>query len=139
MKMDVLVRELTRDEGVRLKPYRCSAGKLTIGIGRNIQDRGISRTEAEFLLHNDCADVFADLDRLLPWWRDLDEVRQRALANMCFNLGIGRLLGFRNTLRHLEAGRYLEAAQSALASKWATQVGHRAERIAVMLRDGGDR
>lgn len=136
--MDTLIREVTRDEGVRLKPYRCTAGKLTIGIGRNLDDRGISRTEAEFLLSNDLSDAFVDLDKTIPWWRELDEVRQRALANMCFNLGISRLLGFRNMLRYLERGRWLEAAQAAAASRWATQVGPRAERIVVMLRDGGD-
>lgn len=146
MDVDLLTRELVRDEALRLKPYRCSEGKLTIGIGRNLDDRGISKTEAEFLCRNDVADVFADLDRALPWWRGLDEVRQRALANMCFNLGVSRLLGFKNTLRLLAAGRYLEASQAALASKWAKQVGigtpeepGRALRIAMMLRDGGDR
>jgi lysozyme len=138
-RLDVatLVAELTRDEGLRLKPYRCTAGKLTVGIGRNLDDRGISVTEAEFLCHNDVADVITDLDRELPWWRDLDPVRQRVLANMAFNMGIGGLLTFKNTLRLVKDGKYLEASQHMLASKWAGQVGPRALRLAQMMRDGG--
>jgi lysozyme len=134
-----LVAELTRDEGLRLKPYRCTAGKLTIGIGRNIEDRGISKTEAEFLLHNDICDVVAALDREIPWWKDIDPVRHRVLANMAFNMGIAGLLTFKNTLRLVKDGKYLEAAQAMLSSKWAGQVGPRAVRLAQMMRDGGDR
>jgi lysozyme len=137
MDTDVLVAELTRDEALRLKPYRCTAGKLTIGIGRNLDDRGISVTEAEFLCRNDVADVMAGFDRELPWWRTLDEVRQRVLVNMGFNLGVKGLLGFRNTLELVRCGKYLDAAQHMLDSKWAKQVGPRALRLATMMRDGG--
>ena len=137
-RLDVqrMVEELTRDEGLRLKPYRCTAGKLTVGIGRNLEDRGISKTEAEFLLHNDISDVIADLDREIPWWKDLDAVRRRVLVNMGFNMGIAGLLTFKNTLRLVREGQYLEAAQHMLASKWAGQVGPRAVRLAQMMRDG---
>jgi lysozyme len=134
---DTLVAELTRDEALRLKPYRCTAGKLTIGIGRNLDDRGISVTEAEFLCRNDVADVMADLDRELPWWRTLDEVRQRVIANMAFNLGIKGLLGFKNTLELVRCGKYLDAAQHMMSSKWAKQVGPRALRLSTLMRDGG--
>jgi lysozyme len=137
MDRDALIRELTRDEALRLKPYRCTAGKLTIGVGRNLDDVGISQGEAEIMLRNDIAKVSAELDRDLPWWKTLDEVRQRVLANMAFNLGTHGLLGFKNTLRLVETGKYLEAAQAMLASKWAKQVGPRAERLALMMRDGG--
>jgi lysozyme len=134
--MDTLLAELRRDEGVRLKPYRCTAGKLTIGVGRNLDDVGISSDEADALLRNDVARVCSDLDARIPWWRGLDEVRQRVLVNMGFNLGISGLLGFKNTLRAVETGDYLGAAQGMLASKWAKQVGPRAERLALMMRDG---
>ncbi len=142
MDTQQLMRELVRDEAVRLKPYRDSVGKLTIGIGRNLDDRGISLTEAEFLCHNDIADVMVELDHQLPWWRSLDEVRQRVIANMAFNLGVDGLLpggakpGFPRTLELIRTGRYLEAAQAMLATKWAKQVGQRAERLALMMRDG---
>jgi lysozyme len=137
MDSEKLIRELTRDEGLRLKPYRCSAGKLTIGIGRNLDDVGISHGEAEIMLRNDIARAEADLDRDLPWWKTLDEVRRRVLVNMAFNLGIRGLLGFKNTLELVRTGRYLDAAQHMLDSKWAKQVGPRAVRLATMMRDGG--
>jgi lysozyme len=136
MDVDALLRDLVRDEALRLKPYRCTAGKLTIGIGRNLDDVGITEEEARYLARNDIASVERNLDRELPWWRSLDGTRQRVLANMCFNLGVRGLLGFRNTLAFVQAGKYLEAAQGMLASKWARQVGARAERLAIMMRDG---
>ncbi|HEX8875378.1 MAG TPA: glycoside hydrolase family protein, partial [Phycisphaerales bacterium] len=127
---ETLLRELHRDEGLRLKPYRCTAGKLTIGVGRNLDDVGITAEEADYLLRNDVYRAEAALDRQLPWWRNLSDVRQRVILNMAFNLGMAGLLSFKTTLGHVEAGRYLEAAQSMLASKWARQVGPRAERLA---------
>jgi lysozyme len=136
LRIDALVQDLKRDEGLRLKAYRCSAGKLTIGYGHNLDDVGISEEEAEILLRNDVAKVVAALDAKLPWWRNLTEVRQRVLANMVFNLGMTGLLGFRNTLKLIETGAYMEAAQAMLASKWARQVGKRAERLALAMRDG---
>jgi lysozyme len=133
---DDLVRELTRDEGLRLKPYRCTAGKLTIGVGRNLDDVGISQGEAEILLRNDIDRAAEGLDRELPWWRNLDEVRQRVMVNMTFNLGIQGLTGFKNTIELVRTGQYLDAAQHMMATKWAKQVGPRAERLALMMRDG---
>jgi lysozyme len=138
MAMDVkaLTDELVRDEGMRTKPYYCTAGKLTIGVGRNIEDVGITEDEARYLLENDIRRVCAELDQAFPWWRQLSDRRQRALANMAFNLGLGRLLKFRKCLAALEAGDYAEAAAQALNSTWARQVGARASRIAVMIREG---
>lgn len=132
-----LTADLIRDEGVRLRPYRDTVGKLTIGVGRNLDDVGISRLEAETLLQNDIAKVEAQLDAALPWWRSLDDDRQRVLANMAFNMGINGLLGFKNTLELIHTGRYLDAAQRMLETKWAHQVGVRAQRLALMMRDGG--
>lgn len=131
-----IAAELRRDEGVRLKPYRCSAGRLSIGVGRNLDDVGISAAEAELLLDNDIARAATDLDRALPWWRGLSEGRQRALVNMAFNLGLPRLLGFSAMLAALRAGDYARAAAEALNSRWAGQVGARAARVAAMIREG---
>lgn len=131
-----LSADLRRDEGVRLRPYRCTAGKLTIGVGRNLDDTGISAEEAEILLSNDLRQVVAGLDRAVPWWRGLSEPRRRGLANMAFNLGLPRLLGFRRMLAALQAGQGEEAARQALDSQWAGQVGDRAHRIAQMFREG---
>ncbi len=132
----LLCAELKRDEGVRLKPYRDTVDKLTIGTGRNLDDVGISLAENDCLLINDIHRVERDLDQYLPWWRGLDDVRQRVLSNMCFNLGIGKLLGFKQTLQLIQSGQYEAAARAMLQSKWANQVKQRAVRLAAMMRVG---
>lgn len=137
MNRELLTEELTRDEGVMLKPYRDSVNVLTIGIGRNL-DNGISEAEAEFLLSNDIETAVRELDRVFPWWGEMPDPAQRGLVNMAFNLGLPRLSNFVAMLDHLKAGRYHAAAGEALDSKWATkQVGPRAERIADLFRDAG--
>lgn len=136
MDYAALAMELRRDEGVRLKPYKDSVGKLTIGVGRNLDDMGISEVECEMLLQNDMVAHCMELDRKLPWWRTLGEVRQRVLANMAFNLGVTRLLGFKNTLALIESGQYAKAADEMLNSTWAKQVGLRATRLSGMMRTG---
>ena len=133
--MVALVSELKRDEGQRLKPYLDTVGKITIGVGRNLTDVGISESECEMLLHNDIAQTLTWLDQSLPWWRTLDEVRQRVIINMGFNLG-GNLLTFVNTLAAMQHSDYAAAADGMLASKWATQVSIRAERLMRMMRIG---
>lgn len=131
-----VAEQLLVDEGLRLKPYRCAAGKLTIGVGRNLQDRGITKSEALLLLDNDIADFWGRLSAAQPWVLAAPEHVQEVLLNMAFNLGVGGLLQFNDTLGHLRAGRYREAAQAMLASKWAGQVGQRAERLARQVREG---
>lgn len=136
MDVKALCDELTRDEGFRLKPYRDTVGKLSIGVGRNLDDVGISAEEAGILLSHDIDRTVAALDTAIPWWRGLDDVRQRVIVNMAFNLGIGGLLGFKNTLAAVKEGRYADAAAGMLASKWAGQVGARAVRLASMMQKG---
>jgi lysozyme len=131
-----LVEELERDEGCRLKPYEDSLGILTIGIGRNLRDVGISKTEAYILLHNDIERATVNLDQYLPWWRTLDETRQRVLMNMVFNLGIHRLLDFRRTLASIQGSNFEQAAKEMLDSAWAKQVGPRAIRLSERVRTG---
>lgn len=129
-----VAEQLVVDEGLRLRPYRCTAGKLTIGVGRNLDDRGITREEALVLLHNDIRESWGGLCAALPWVLSAPEPVQEALLNMCFNLGLAGLLGFSRTLMLLQAGRWAEAADAMLASRWARQVGGRAERLAGMVR-----
>ncbi len=136
---DRLAAELIRDEGLRLRPYRDSLGHLTIGVGRNLDARGISRAEALFLLGNDIAIAEADLDANAPWWRELPAGPRRGLANMCFNLGWPRLSGFAHMLAALAAGDGERAAAEALDSRWAAQVGPRAARVAALLGRGDGR
>lgn len=132
----LLSDELRRDEGVRAKAYRDTVGKLTIGVGRNLDDRGLSSDEIDYLLKNDIQIVLDELDKRLPWWRKMSVVRQRVLANMAFNMGLPVLLAFRNTLAAMESGRYDDAAAGMLSSKWAKQVGARADRLAKMMKEG---
>lgn len=129
-----LAKQLLTDEGLRLKPYRCTAGKLTIGIGRNLDDRGITEDEALVLLQNDINAFWGQLVVALPWVMSAPEPVQEALLNMCFNLGLGGLLTFKQTLALIQAGNYAEAAAAMLESKWAWQVGERAKRLAAMVR-----
>ncbi len=130
-----LLSELSRDEGRRLKPYLDTVGKMTIGVGRNLTDVGISYEESNLLLDNDIARTLTWLDLNLPWWRNLDEVRQRVLINMAFNLG-DKLLTFVNALAAMQRRDYALAADNMLASKWVKQVGNRAKRLAHMMRTG---
>lgn len=121
--------DLARDEGLRLRPYKCTAGYLTIGYGRNLEGNGITREEADAMLDHDIAVICKDLDKNIPWWRQMPEPAQRGLINMAFNLGWPRLNQFKNMLSALQTGNYYEAAQHALDSKWSFQVGDRATRI----------
>lgn len=126
---------LRRDEGFRAGAYRDTAGLLTIGYGRLIEaGSGLTVAEANYLLAGDVARIMADLDRALPWWRGLSEPRRGALVNMAYNLGMRELLRFRLTLQALEVGDWDAAAREMLASRWASQVGARAARLAEQVR-----
>lgn len=133
--IEKLREDLIRDEDVRLKPYRDSVGNLTIGCGRNLDDVGISRKESDFLLDNDIDWVTAELDRNIPWWILLPEDVKRGLANAAFNLGWPRLSKFVKMLAALKARDFHNAAEELLDSKYATQVGPRAHRIAKLFRE----
>lgn len=135
--LERIKEQLVRHEGLRLKPYRCTAGKLTIGIGRNLDDCGISQIEAYVLLENDIQNCEKQLlDEIPEIYNPLDEVRKSVLLNMCYNLGIGGLLGFNNTLAFIAAGDWERAANNMLVSKWAKQVGRRAIELSELMRKG---
>jgi lysozyme len=135
--MERIKEQLIKHEGLRLKPYRCAAGKLTIGVGRNLDDCGISQTEAYVLLENDIQNCEKQLmDEIPEIYNALDEVRKSVLLNMCFNLGISGLLGFNNTLAFIAAGDWERAANGMLSSKWAKQVGRRAIELSELMWRG---
>lgn len=115
--------------------YSDTVGKLTIGWGRNIEDNGISQAEADFMFDNDFARCQRELAPF-PWYVNQPQNVQDALMNMCFNLGIARLLGFKKMIMALTAKDYTTAALEALDSKWAQQVGQRAKDVALMIRQG---
>jgi lysozyme len=129
MDIDALKKQLVLHEGMKLTPYRCTADKLTIGVGRNLDDMGITEKEAEFMLDTDILRCCDDLDRNISWWRDLSETRQRVLVDMVFNLGISRFMKFQNMIDALANGNYAGAAAEMLDSRWADQVGQRAQRL----------
>lgn len=138
----LLIAELRRDEGVRYTPYKDTKGIDTVGVGHNLQAMPLgllyplTDAQVDRILEVDLAEVFEALDKHLPWWRGLTLARQRVLANMAFNLGITGLLGFKNTLQEIRRGHYELAAKGMMASKWATQVGARAKRLADMMVSG---
>ena len=133
--MQKLIENLKRHEGLRLKPYLCSEGKITIGFGRNLEDMGISEKEAEMLLMSDIQRCYEELD-VFSWFHDLDQVRQEAIVNMLFNLGLPTFLAFKKTLKFLAEGKYSQAAEEMLDSKWARQVGDRSKELAYMVETG---
>lgn len=136
-----LRKMLIEHEGLRLRPYLCPAGKISIGVGRNLEDVGISEDEALYLLENDIRRA----EQTARWccrrhgieFSGLQENVQLALLDMAFNLGY-RLSGFRKMFAALKAGDYKEAAREMLDSKWATQVGSRAQELAEMVREALD-
>lgn len=135
--MDRIKEQLVRHEGLRLKPYRCTAGKLTIGVGRNLDDCGITQSEAYVMLINDIMNCEKQLQAKIPdIYNGLDEVRKSVLLNMCFNLGVSGLLGFKNTLEFIKAGDWERAANNMLVSRWAKQVGRRAIELSELMRKG---
>jgi lysozyme len=126
-------------EGLRLKAYIDTAGKTTIGYGRNISDDGISQSEAVLLLANDMQSCIAQAEGE-PWWPVVvnDDVRSRAMVELVFNLGIGKLRGFVNALSALGGGDFEGAAAGFLDSEWAREVGNRAAVLTEMIRTGVD-
>lgn len=135
MDRNKLTRMLIRDEGLRLYPYRCTAGKLTIGVGRNLDDVGISKATAEQMLGEDlkraedaCLSIFgAEL------WQKWGENRKAGWMNFMFNLGVAGVLGFKNTLKAAIGGNFDEVERHLRASKYASQVKSRAERVIAMI------
>lgn len=130
----ILTKWLELDEGCKLKPYYCPAGKLTIGIGRNLEDTGITRAEAQFMLESDIVRLMKELDELFPEWRDLTETRQMVVLNMSFNMGTFGFLNFKRTIAYMRDGEFDAAADEMLRSQWADQVGERANRLSEAMR-----
>lgn len=146
MNTDKLKAELTQEEGDRLTAYRDTEGILTVGIGHNciaspvegvsVPGDTITADQEHALFIADCDEAIKELDEHLPWWAQLDDVRQNVLLDMCFNMGIKTLLTFVNTLRFIEEGDYPAAVKGMQGSRWAKQVGKRAVRLEQMMASG---
>jgi lysozyme len=136
MNIEKLKDSIKKHEGLQLKIYVCPAGKLTIGYGRNVEDRGITQKEANMFLENDILDIKLELEDKLPLFKFLDDVRQNVLIEMAFNLGIKGLLQFKKTLEYISIKDYEKASEEMLNSKWANQVGKRAITLSNLLKKG---
>jgi lysozyme len=132
-----LKKRLIAKEGLRLKLYRDSVGKWTIGVGRNIADRGISPMEAEMMLNNDIDDALTDALSIFGLaFNTWEPARQAAICDMLFNLGKVRFQGFSNMISAIRHGNWADAAKHAKQSVWHTQVKGRAVEIEKMLETG---
>ena len=136
--MSQLVEMIKRHEGVKSKVYLCSAGYETIGVGRNISESGLglSDDEIDYLLQNDIQRVKEELEETYFWFGALNEARQDAMIDICFNLGLTRLRGFVKALEAMSREQFDIAADEFMDSKWAQQVGTRAIRLTEMIRSG---
>ena len=134
--MDKMIEQLVDHEGLELHPYEDSLGILTIGVGRNLEERGISEDEAFYLLGNDIEIIWDELIKQHPIVEDLDDQRQMILLDMAFNMGVPRLGKFKKMWAAIEDGDMIEASKQALDSRWADQVGRRAERLAERRTSG---
>lgn len=131
--------QIMRHEGFEEKPYTCSMGKLTIGYGRNLEDKGITRTEAEFLFRNDVREAIQDVNRQFGshhWFTSLDLCRKWVLIEMCFQMGLPKLLDFKKTLEYVRNNQYTKAANEMLRSQWAKQTPKRARTLSEQMRTG---
>lgn len=163
--MRTIEEQLIYHEGLKLTPYICPAGYWTVGVGRNLESKGLTeeeqqklfgnagytkseaiellkerpltKEEALFLLRNDIAECEADLNQF-PWFKKLDKVRRNVLIDMRFNLGPGRFRQFKKMLDALAYADYNTAAAEMMDSRWYHQVGHRSKRLVEMMRTGKD-
>jgi lysozyme len=133
--MDVITlakQSLKKHEGYRQFAYQCGAGKTTVAIGRNLDDRGISEREAEYLLENDIVECLQDLSTF-PYWNSLNDSQRAALIDLRFCLGAAGYRQFKRMGEALLAGKYEQAAIEIMHSKFADQTGNRATDLAKML------
>lgn len=134
-----LVSMLIRHEGMKFFPYRDTVGKLTIGVGRNLDDVGITHNEALALLQHDISTATNECLHAFPWFADLTEGRQAAMVNLCFNMGLTKLGKFVRFLSAMELGNYDTAANHLLDSLWAQQVGsRRSSELVGLIRGSAD-
>jgi lysozyme len=135
-----LTLQLRRDEGVETQAYQDHLGFWTIGVGRLIDKRkpgsGLRQKEIDYLLNNDIEERIAEVSARIPWFNKLDDARQGVLLNMSFQMGVDGLLGFKNTLKMVEAGEYEAAARGMLNSLWARQTPARAKRLSEQMKTG---
>ena len=137
--MSLIIEMLRQHEGVRTHAYKCTSNKTTIGVGRNIDESGgigLSKEEINYLLTNDVKRVNDELLGAFRWYKTLGTERKDAMMDMCFNMGLPRLMLFKKALAAMAKGDYVTASAEFLDSRWAKQVGQRAETITAIIETG---
>ncbi|TDX48324.1 lysozyme [Orenia marismortui] len=135
--MKSIEEQLIMHEGLEFKPYKCPAGKTTIGVGRNLEDRGITKEEAIYLLQNDIKSILNSLVEY-DWFVNLDNVRKKVIIDMAFNMGVTGLLSFQNMIQAIREQDYQKAGEEMKNSRWYHQVNSRAKRLVKMMKTGKD-
>lgn len=137
MDLNKLAEDVKQAEGLRFKPYIDTAGKVTVGYGRNLTDCGLSQPEVDLLFKNDLNAAIRQC-WAEPFWPHVadNDARARAMVELMFNLGVSKLRGFRKAIAALIVNDFATAADEFLDSVWARQVGDRAKRLAAQIRDG---
>ena len=146
MNKDKLIEELIKDEGYKYEIYLDHLGYPTFGVGHLILEKDeeygkpvgtpVSEERIKECLSNDIEIVCNELNRNMEWWQDLNDTRQRVLANMAFNLGLPRLSKFVKFLKAVQDSDWEKASEEMMDSKWATQVGDRAKRLKIKMLKG---
>jgi lysozyme len=134
MNIKRLTESIKLHEGLRLHPYKCPSNKLTIGYGRNLEDKGLTTFEANLLLNNDIQEIYTQLKQQLPYFKDLKYIAQEILIEMAFQIGVSGLLKFKKTLHYLENKDYKNASIEMLNSKWAKQTPQRAKKLSNLMK-----
>lgn len=128
------VRDLIKlHEGVKPYPYRCSAGKLSIGVGRNLDDKGLRVDEIEYLLGNDLKEAWDEAAKY-PWFLALSDARKAAILDLQFNLGASTFAKFKKFIAAMALKDYEAAAKELEASAWYGQVGKRAINVINLIK-----
>jgi len=135
MNREALKASLIAHEGKSRKLYTCTAGKPSIGVGRNLE-KPLSDAAIDFLLEEDMDEAVAELNRAFPTWTMHSEVRQTVLAELMFNLGAPRLARFKRFWAAMAKTDYDTAAYELMSSIWAVQVGQRAVTLSERMRNG---
>ena len=130
-----LIKQLRLHEGVERFPYRDTVGKLTVGVGRNLTDKGLQDHEIDYLLTTDINEVVSAADRY-TWFGALTDNRKLVVVDMLFNLGQTRFEKFKRMIAAIEAADWEQASEHMLTSKWASQVKGRATTLATMMLNG---
>lgn len=149
MDLAKLKQSIKKNEGLKLKLYKCPNGKLTIGYGRNLEDNGITLSEAEKMLETDLLNIKLELEDNIKFFHTLDSIRKNVLIEMAYQMGVPKLLNFKNTLKFMEKRDFINASVEMLDSQWHEQLKQydmkdgkksnellRSEYLSIVMREG---